>query len=226
MDAAEIEKELEELEARIERLRALYEQYFLGLEKLEPLIVRKEVDRRIWSLRRDQIRNTGLRFKFQMLVQRFNTFQQYWQRVTREIESGTYRRDVIRAAQRIGEREALTIVGRKRAERYGRLVDAQMKRRRRLAGEEPPPEEENDVDLSDEVVSDAPPSPQPKAQPLDPQAARERVAALAAQVRANRRSRSSAPSAPLDLDLDLDGVRRKTSTPPRKSGDKRRGSSG
>src|SRR5262245_3350609 len=190
MDAAEIEKELEELEARIERLRALYEQYFLGLEKLEPLISRKDVDRRIWTLRREQIRNTGLRFKFQMLVQRFNTFQQYWQRVTREIDNGTYRRDVIRAAQRIGERAALTIVGRKRAERYGRLIDAQMNRRRRLAGEEPPPvEEEIDVDLSDEVVSDAPPRPPlPSATQLDPQAARVRVAALAAQVRANRRS--------------------------------------
>src|SRR5829696_6048895 len=102
MDSAEIERELEELESRVDRLRALYEQYFMGLEKLEPQIPRKDVERRIWVLRREQIRNTGLRFKFQMLIQRYNTFQQYWGRVTREIENGTYRRDVLRAANRFG----------------------------------------------------------------------------------------------------------------------------
>ena len=36
METPEIERELEELETRIERLRALYEQHFMGLEKLEP----------------------------------------------------------------------------------------------------------------------------------------------------------------------------------------------
>ena len=58
MEIAEIERELEELESRIERLRALYEQYFMGIEKLEPQIPRKDVERRIWILRREQIRNT------------------------------------------------------------------------------------------------------------------------------------------------------------------------
>src|SRR5262249_40571859 len=155
-----IERELEELEARVERLRALYEQYFIGIEKIEPLISRKDVDRRIWVLRREHIRNTGLRFKFQMLVQRYNTFQQYWQRIGREIENGTYRRDIIRAAQRIGEREALTIVGRKRAEQFTRLMDAQSKRRRRASGPDAlsaPNEDDIDVEVSDEVAGGAPP---------------------------------------------------------------------
>jgi hypothetical protein len=130
MDSSEIERELEELESRIERLRALYEQYFMGLEKLEPQIPRKDVERRIWILRREQIRNTGLRFKFQMLIQRFNTFQQYWSRVAREIENGTYRRDVMRVARRFGAKDALTIVGRRRAEQYASLASAQEARRR------------------------------------------------------------------------------------------------
>src|SRR5262249_39573508 len=110
MEAAEIDRELEELETRMERLRALYEQYFMGIEKLEPQIPRKDVERRIQILRREQIRNTALRFRFQMLIQRYNTMQQYWMRITREIENGTYRRDVMRAAQRFGDREALTIL--------------------------------------------------------------------------------------------------------------------
>jgi hypothetical protein len=130
METSEVERELEELETRIERLRALYEQYFMGLEKLEPLIPKKDVERRIWVLRRVQVRNTGLRFKFQMLIQRFNTFQQYWLRVVREIENGTYRRDVLRAAKRFGAKDALTILGRKRAARYAALAEAQEARRR------------------------------------------------------------------------------------------------
>jgi hypothetical protein len=130
METSEVERELEELETRIERLRALYEQYFMGLEKLEPLIPKKDVERRIWVLRRVQVRNTGLRFKFQMLIQRFNTFQQYWLRVAREIENGTYRRDVLRAARRFGTKDALTILGRKRAEKYAALAEAQEARRK------------------------------------------------------------------------------------------------
>ena len=62
MEAAEIEIQIDELEQRVDRLRALYEQYFMGIEKLEPTIQRKDVDRRVWVLRREQIRNTGLRF--------------------------------------------------------------------------------------------------------------------------------------------------------------------
>jgi hypothetical protein len=134
METGEVERELEELETRIERLRALYEQYFMGLEKLEPLIPKKDVERRIWILRRVQVRNTGLRFKFQMLIQRFNTFQQYWLRVAREIENGTYRRDVLRAAKRFGAKDALTILGKKRAEKFAALAEAQEARRRPGAG--------------------------------------------------------------------------------------------
>jgi carbamoylphosphate synthase large subunit len=81
MNPEELDLALEDLEVRLERLRALYEQYFLGFEKIEPQVARKEVDRRIYVMRREKIRNTGKRFKFQTLVQRYNTFQQYWQRI-------------------------------------------------------------------------------------------------------------------------------------------------
>ncbi|WP_438026898.1 MXAN_5187 C-terminal domain-containing protein [Sorangium sp. So ce233] len=163
MESSEVERELEELETRIERLRALYEQYFMGIERLEPLIPRKDVDRRIWVMRREQIRNTGLRFKFQMLFQRYNTFQQYWGRIAREIENGTYRRDVIRAAKRVGAKEALTIVGRKRAERYAGLAEQQATAREApRRGDDA--EEHEEIDVDDEAVTLAPP-PLPPAPP-------------------------------------------------------------
>jgi hypothetical protein len=103
VEQAEIEKLINELEVGLDRLRSLYEQYFMGLERIEPAVVRKDVDRRVYVLRREQIRNTALRFRFQMLLQRYNTFQAHWQRICREIENGTYKRHLMRAQKRFGD---------------------------------------------------------------------------------------------------------------------------
>lgn len=103
MTPAEIQRELDELETRLERLRIKYDQYFTGIEKMLPFVARKDVDRRFQSLHREQMRNTSLRFRFQTLVQRFTAYQTYWGRIIRQIEDGTYRRDVVRA-QRLGMR--------------------------------------------------------------------------------------------------------------------------
>src|SRR5688572_23631301 len=111
---SDIDVALNELEARLERLRSLYEQYFIGIEKLEPSIPRQDVDRRIYALRKTQIRNTAKRFKLQNIIQRYNAFQQYWLRVCREIENGTYHRHVARAQSRFGD-VPLTAAARRRA---------------------------------------------------------------------------------------------------------------
>src|ERR1044071_685674 len=106
----EIDVALDELEGRLERLRSLYEQYFIGIEKIEPTIPRQDVDRRIYALRKVQIRNTARRFKLQTIIQRYNTFQQHWIRICREIENGTYHRHVLKAEKRFGN-AGLTIAG-------------------------------------------------------------------------------------------------------------------
>jgi hypothetical protein len=128
MDASEIDQELEALGSKAEQLRALYEQYFMGIERIEPLVMRKDVERRVRVLRREQLRNTAQRFKFNTLVQRFNTMSTHWARVVREIENGTYRRDVLRAAARFGE-GALTALGKKKTkELIAAVASAQQKR--------------------------------------------------------------------------------------------------
>jgi len=76
----------------------------MGIEKLEPSVPHKEVERRIHVLRKEQIRNTAQRFRFQMVLQRYNTLQTHWQRVCREIERGTFKRHVVRAEQRFARR--------------------------------------------------------------------------------------------------------------------------
>lgn len=100
MNTQEQEVHITELETRVDRLRVLYEQYFLGFEKLEPTVPRKDVERRFAVLRKEQIRNTALRFRFNVVTQKYNTYTTYWIRICRQIEDGTYRRHLQRAKQR------------------------------------------------------------------------------------------------------------------------------
>jgi hypothetical protein len=93
---------IEEVEHDIERLNALYNQYFMGIEKIEPVVHSKNLERKLQLLHKEQIRNTALRFRFQMLVQKLNTQSNYWRRICRQIEEGTYIRHVARAQQRSG----------------------------------------------------------------------------------------------------------------------------
>jgi hypothetical protein len=78
----------------------------MGIEKTVPSVPHKDVDRRIQALRREQVRNTGLRFRFQMILQRYGTYQTYWQRICRQIEEGTYKRHVQKARAKIQAQEA------------------------------------------------------------------------------------------------------------------------
>ncbi len=102
MDPSEIDSSIEDLEYRVERLRSLYSQFFMGVEKSAPNVVRKDVDRRIWQLRKVQLRNTAKKFKLQMVIQRYNTLQQFWSRTMREIEAGRYRPHLLKAERRMG----------------------------------------------------------------------------------------------------------------------------
>lgn len=112
MTPEEFDNEIAQLEVNLDRLRALYEQYFIGIERIEPTVARKTVDRQFWTLKRVVVRNTARRFRFQTLVQRYNTLQQHWMKVCRQIENGTYTRHVQRAKRR--NEEALTIATKRR----------------------------------------------------------------------------------------------------------------
>ncbi|HMI92145.1 MAG TPA: hypothetical protein VK509_12305, partial [Polyangiales bacterium] len=101
MDQRQYEVMLADAELRLRRLRTLYDHWFHGLERTEPQQQRTEVEKIIAELRRQPQRNTALRFRFNQLVQRYTTFNTYWQRIARQIEEGTYKRDVLRARQRV-----------------------------------------------------------------------------------------------------------------------------
>jgi hypothetical protein len=185
VEPQEIDSALDELENRLDRLRSLYEQYFMGIEKIEPTVPRKDVDRRFWILRRTQIRNTARRFRLQVLVQRYNTFQQHWTRICREIENGTYVRHLLKAKKNLGA-EPKTWAAKKR---MGLL-------RRDRTGSEAPPAEEG-APASADAFSERPsaaPSGFPSVAPPAP--------AAAAPPGPRPRPSQHADLAPLDLELD------------------------
>ena len=95
---------VDDLERKMERLRALYEAYFLGVERRPPVVPRQELNRLVLELQQVSIRNAALRFRFQSVSQRWTLLVTYWNRTLREIESGTYRRDLQKAYRRIASR--------------------------------------------------------------------------------------------------------------------------
>jgi hypothetical protein len=95
----DVEEVLGELEKKLERVKILYEQYFMGIEKIEPQTLKKEIARRVLDLSQRYIKNTALRYRFTALNQKLATYTNYWHRTMREIERGTYYRNVAKVAR-------------------------------------------------------------------------------------------------------------------------------
>ena len=93
-----------DLGGRIEKLKVLYEQYFMGLERVAPTTMHQEIGRILLGLQQQNIRNTALRYRFNTLLQKWSTYGTYWHRVLREIENGTYVRHLQKAARHSAQR--------------------------------------------------------------------------------------------------------------------------
>lgn len=102
MDLKQFDSMLHDAEVKLKRLKALYEQWFQGIERIEPQIARKDLDRHFMLLKKERPRNTAARFRLSQLFASYVTYQTYWGRIARQIEEGTYERDVKRAQKRRG----------------------------------------------------------------------------------------------------------------------------
>ena len=99
-----IEARLGEMEMKTDRLRSMYESYFMGMERMPPNGPRRDMNRMMLELQQVVIANASLRFRFQALSQKWVLHTTYWNRTMREIEAGTYRRDVARAQRHMAQR--------------------------------------------------------------------------------------------------------------------------
>jgi hypothetical protein len=97
------------LEEELEALKAKYEMYFLGVERLEPGKWREDVRKKVLRMKSAFTRNTGLRFKIQSLHARYLSYERLWLRSAREREEGTYRRDVFKARLHAKEHAAAPV---------------------------------------------------------------------------------------------------------------------
>ena len=98
-------EELNDLDEGISGLQVLYEKYFLGIDRKPPDQERKRISEKARELRTAAIRNTALKFKVNTLFARLIAFERMWDRTLREIEDGTYKRDVFKAKLRSGDRD-------------------------------------------------------------------------------------------------------------------------
>lgn len=113
LGAKEAEKELDRFEQAIKDLRIKYDQYFFGLERKPPTIERERVNKWVLKLLNIYLPNTQLRFRRDMLVARFNTYANMWDRIMGQIEMGTYKPDVLKADMRIGKVDAKAVASKK-----------------------------------------------------------------------------------------------------------------
>ena len=81
------------LDQKLKELIIKYEQYFIGLEKREPLQLLDEVERLIRRYSGVRITNTMYKYRYTMLVARFNTYREHWNRIVKLMEEGRYSRD-------------------------------------------------------------------------------------------------------------------------------------
>lgn len=93
------------LEEALETLRIHHEKYFLGLIRKPPTEERGAVRSAILKLKSGFVRNTAVRFRVASLHNRYLSYERMWDRTLREMEEGTYRRDLFKARLRRAEVE-------------------------------------------------------------------------------------------------------------------------
>lgn len=99
-------QELDELDESITQLQVSYEKYFLGLDRRPPEQERKRISTRMREMRTLVVRNTALKFRINSLFAKLISFERMWDRTLREIEEGTYKRDLFKAKLHQKDREA------------------------------------------------------------------------------------------------------------------------
>jgi len=96
----ELEEELSALAKDVERLRIMYQQYFLGMEKVPPEFQREQLEKRIRESKLNEARKGVYKFRFISLLQKLRTLEVYWDRMLRAIEEGKIQRGIPRDAGR------------------------------------------------------------------------------------------------------------------------------
>jgi hypothetical protein len=80
--------ELDKLEEDIRRLKNRYDMFFAGMQKMPPMIERRNLEVFIHELNKLKIRDNARRFRLNQLLSRYNQLREMWGRRMREREEG------------------------------------------------------------------------------------------------------------------------------------------
>ena len=88
------DEQMDLLDESLRKIRVKYEQFFIGVRRVPPTVERAKLDSLIHEMSRVKLREVATRFKFNMLVARYNNLRELWSRMSREREEGPmdYRR--------------------------------------------------------------------------------------------------------------------------------------
>jgi hypothetical protein len=89
-----LEEQMDFLDESIRKLKTQYDLYFAGMRRVPPTWERGKLDSFVHEMSRLKIRETGVRFRFNALIARYNHYRELWSRLAREREEGPmdYRR--------------------------------------------------------------------------------------------------------------------------------------
>jgi len=130
-----LDNELDNLESAMNRLKVVYDKYFMGIERFEPMKDRDAIRNTIRELIREKtVQSSAQRFRFQSLRARWTSLDNYLTRNLVMIERGTHPKMKFRA--NLAERRrgvpadvaaAAAAVRQDRAERHSREDQAMRK---------------------------------------------------------------------------------------------------
>lgn len=85
------EEDIHRLDVALRELKVKYDQFFAGALDRQPFEVRAEVERIINRISKQPPGKLALRFHFNALVSRFNSFSELWGKTLRTMEEGDHR---------------------------------------------------------------------------------------------------------------------------------------
>jgi hypothetical protein len=94
------DEDLRVIENKLNMLKLDYERYFLGTRPREPVILRQEMQKFFTQWANMPIQNTAMRFRFNSLNSRYQAMKRQWDGILRQMEAGTYKRDLFKAKMR------------------------------------------------------------------------------------------------------------------------------
>ncbi len=105
LNSRQLKEETIRLDSELKSLRIAYEKYFIGIDKREPQQLRAKFKAKLRNLRAGSVKSTAMKFKLGQLQASLVTMENHWNRICRQIEEGTYKRDRLKAKKQSREFE-------------------------------------------------------------------------------------------------------------------------